>query len=216
MAVNERILIVTSVEAEREAIRRGIGDTERFEVAVVGVGSASAAAGTAAALANGSYRLVINAGIGGGFAGQADIGTLVIASECVAADLGAETADGFVLIDELGFGSARIQTESQLSDSWQMKLGQAGITSIVAPIVTVTTVTGTASTASKLETLVPGAAAEAMEGFGAATAAKLFATPFIEIRAISNAVGPRNREDWRIKDALMALEAASKVLVEVV
>ncbi|HZG76719.1 MAG TPA: futalosine hydrolase, partial [Paenibacillus sp.] len=39
--------------------------------------------------------------------------------------------------------------------------------------------------------------------------------PVLEIRAVSNAVGPRDRAAWRIGDALAALETASAILPEV-
>jgi futalosine hydrolase len=54
-----------------------------------------------------------------------------------------------------------------------------------------------------------------MEGFGVAAAAHSFGIPVIEIRAISNAVGPRDREAWRIKEALDSLKAASTIFSEV-
>ncbi|MEC0122600.1 futalosine hydrolase, partial [Paenibacillus apiarius] len=62
---------------------------------------------------------------------------------------------------------------------------------------------------------VPGAAAEAMEGYGVAVAAQACGVPVLELRSVSNAVGPRNRDAWRIPEALKALEAASAVLMEV-
>lgn len=62
---------------------------------------------------------------------------------------------------------------------------------------------------------MPGATAEGMEGFGVAAAALDSGVPILEIRAISNAVGPRDRTAWRIQEALDALEAASTVLLEV-
>ena len=53
-----------------------------------------------------SYRLVICAGIGGGFPGRAEVGSRpVVADEAVAADRGVETPEGFLTLDELGFGS---------------------------------------------------------------------------------------------------------------
>ncbi len=51
----------------------------------------------------------------------------------------------------------------------------------------------------------PRAAAEAMEGFGVAEAAAAQSVPALEVRAISNAVGPRDRAAWRIGEALEAL-----------
>jgi futalosine hydrolase len=209
------VLIVTAVEAERQAILRGWPDAN---VVAVGVGAAVAAAGTAAALAANaaSCRLVISAGIGGGFSGQAAIGSLVLADSIIAADLGAQTLEGgFHSVEELGFGSSRIAASPQWSRQLLGALQAAGLAVCSGPILTVNTATGTADRAAALAARVPGAAAEAMEGHGVAAAAAAFGIPVAEIRAISNAVGPRDRAAWRIGDALAALEAGSKAIQEV-
>ncbi len=250
---NGRILIMTAVEAEREAVLRGLGGAEGFEVALAGVGPASAAARTAQAIGAGAaagsppaqnksttipegsaeaaegqagadsetaaqgcpYRLVISAGIGGGFPDCAPIGSLVVADAIIAPDLGAETPEGFRSVDELGFGSSSIEVDRELAGRLARALADAGQPTAVGPVLTVTTVTGSAGTAAALTERIPGAAAEAMEGYGVALAASLYGLPAIELRAISNAVGPRDRGAWRIKDALQALEAASRTLAEV-
>ncbi|MGN7382057.1 futalosine hydrolase [Paenibacillus sp. SAFN-117] len=210
-----RILVVTAVAAEREAVLRGLQDAGRFDVLAAGVGPAAAAAGTAAALASSGYGLVISAGIGGGFTGRAEVGSLVVADEIVAADLGAETPEGYRSVDELGFGAARIPADAGLVARLDAALREAGLAVAVGPAVTVSTVTGTAETAARLAARVPGAAAEGMEGFGVATAARQFGLPVLELRAISNPVGPRDRAAWRIGEALDALAAAGAVLQEV-
>jgi futalosine hydrolase len=51
-----------------------------------------------------------------------------------------------------------------------------------------------------------------MEGFGVATAAAAFGVPVLELRTISNAVGPRDRAAWRIPAALGALTTAFAAL----
>ncbi|MFD2611228.1 futalosine hydrolase [Paenibacillus gansuensis] len=216
----KKVLIVTAVEAERDAVLRGIRSTGqeragRIDVLAAGVGPAAAAAGTAAALARGSYGLVVSAGIAGGYAGRAAVGELVVASEIVAADLGAESPEGFLSVDELGFGSARIAADASLAARLAAALTAAGLPAHAGPVLTVSTVTGTAETAARLAQRVPGAVAEAMEGFGAASAAKQFGVPCAELRAVSNPVGPRDRGAWRIKEALAALEAASAAAAEV-
>ncbi|MFC0330576.1 futalosine hydrolase [Paenibacillus sepulcri] len=212
-----RVLIVTSVNAERDAVLRGLGGTgaERFEVLVGGVGVAAAAASTAGALALSRYDLIICAGIAGGFKDKAEIGTIVMASEIIAADLGAETPDGFLSVDELGFGSSRFQVNSGHLAALTEAIRAAGVSVQTGPVLTLSTVTGTAETAALLAERVPGAAAEAMEGYGIAAAAYQHGVPVLEIRAISNIVGPRDRDAWRIGDALKALEAASSILTEV-
>lgn len=210
------ILIVTAVAAERDAVLRGLGETQGdravFDVRSVGVGPAAAAAGTAIALAERSYGLVISAGIAGGFAGKAEPGQLVLADRIIAADLGAETPDGFQSVDALGFGSSVIESDPALVARCEDALRAAGLLVHTGPVLTVSTVTGTADTAELLTRRIPGAVAEAMEGYGAAVAAQSRSLPVLELRAISNLVGPRDRLAWRIKEALDALADASTVL----
>lgn len=216
-----RVLIVTAVDVERDAVLRGLKGDNRFDVVAAGVGPAAAAAGTAMKLAaadgaGAAYGLVVSAGIAGGFPGRAPLGSLVVATDIIAADLGVETSDGFASVDELGFGSSRIAADARLASALAAKLGgEAGLSVSTGPVLTVTTATGTAATAAEHERRVPGAAAEAMEGFGVATAAQQAGVPVLELRAISNAVGPRDRDAWRIGDALRALEQASTILAEV-
>jgi futalosine hydrolase len=157
----------------------------------------------------------VSAGIGGGFADRAAVGSLVVASEIVAADLGAETADGFASVDELGFGSARVPADAARASRAARALAEAGLAVAFGPVLTVSTATGTAATAWARAARVPGAAAEGMEGYGVAVAARNRGLPVLEIRAVSNAVGPRDRSAWRIGEALAALEAASAILLEV-
>lgn len=209
------ILIMTAVEAERDAVLRGLAGCQRAEVRLAGVGPASAAARTAAALARGGWRLVVSAGIGGGFAGVAGIGDLVLADAIAAADLGVETPDGFLPVDELGFGVSRIAADPDWTERIARRIEAAGLVFRRGPILTVSTATGTAATAAERARRVPGAAAEAMEGFGVASAAAEAGVPVIELRAVSNAVGPRDRAAWRIPEALAALEAAFAAAKEV-
>ncbi|MFC5652008.1 futalosine hydrolase [Paenibacillus solisilvae] len=211
----KRTLIVTAVEAEREAVLRGLGGQKDVDVLAGGVGPIAVAAKTAAALAAANYSLVISAGIGGGFAGQAEVGSVVVATESVSADLGVETADAFLSFEELGFGTTRFQVNTGLVQSLTAALKAAGLTVASGPILTVSTATGTAEHAAALAARVPGAAVEAMEGYGVASAAHNLGIPFIEIRTISNQVGPRDRDAWRIGDALKALQSASTVIAEV-
>ncbi|UJF35827.1 futalosine hydrolase [Paenibacillus hexagrammi] len=211
----QRVLVVTAVEAEKEAVLRGTGPLTNVDVVVVGVGAAAAAANTAAALSKADYGMVVMTGIAGGFAGKAEIGSIVMASEVIAADLGAETPEGFVSLDELGFGSARVPVEVGLASSIAQQLQEVGLPVVTGPVLTVTTVTGSAAKAEELLRRVPGAVAEAMEGYGAGVAAQMRGIPFMEFRAISNTIGPRDRSAWRIGSALTALEAASSVFREV-
>lgn len=218
MMIIKKILVMTAVEVEREAVLRGIRNGDRFDVQVAGVGPVAAAVSTATVLATGAsdYDLVVSAGIGGGFVGQAAIGSIVVASEVISADLGAETPEGFFSVDKLGFGTSRLNVETEVSIQLVEALRAGGLSVCYGPILTLSTVTGTANTALELTERIPGAAAEAMEGYGVAAAAHRHGIPFLEIRTISNEVGPRNKAAWKIGDALTALEAASTHLSEVI
>lgn len=211
----KRVLVMTAVSAERDAVLRGLHGNPGFDVLVAGVGSVAAAVNTVKALTSDNYSLVISAGIGGGFPGRADVGTLVVADRIVAADLGAETPDGFCSVDELGFGFSHILTDAALTEQVVGALSAANLPIITGPVLTVSTVTGTAATAFELAARVPGAAAEGMEGYGVGCAAFDRGLPVLEIRAISNIVGPRDRTAWRIKEALETLELACTALTEV-
>ncbi len=206
------ILAVTAVAAEADAVRAG-ADPARVHVAVVGVGPAAAAAGTARLLALAEaaahpYRAVVSAGIAGGFPGRAPVGTTVVAARSIAADLGAETPDGFLPVDELGFGTSVADADAALLEALASALPEA----VVGDILTLATVTGTAATAARLAAAHPAAVAEAMEGYAVACAAATAAVPFAELRTVSNPIGPRDRGSWRLAEALTALTAAAAVL----
>jgi futalosine hydrolase len=204
-----RLLVVTAVAAEAEAVRAGI-EPGTGTVEPVGVGPAAAAAGTARLLALAEaagrpYRAVLSAGIAGGFPGRAKVGSTVLGLRSLAADLGAESPDGFLPIEALGFGTSVLDADAALLRALTSALPQA----IHGDILTLATVTGTATTASALAERYPAAAAEAMEGYGVATAAANADVPFAEVRTISNHIGPRDRAAWRLAEAFAALTAAA-------
>lgn len=182
--------------------------TGAYDLLTAGVGPALAAASTAtaltaAALSDTPYDLVVSAGIAGGFQPDAPVGSLVVADEITVADLGAETPDGFVPVTGLGFGVVSHRPpESLVRDVAAATGGRAGT------VLTVSTVTGTAARATELRARHPRALAEAMEGFGVAEAAAAHGVPVLELRAVSNPVGPRDRAAWRIGEALAALTEA--------
>ncbi|MFD7919040.1 futalosine hydrolase [Streptomyces sp. NPDC059740] len=207
------------------AVHRCTGPGELVvDVVAAGVGPAAAAAGTATALTAAAlraapadaarpYDLVVSAGIGGGFTGAdaaggpaagapagAPVGSAVVADAIVAADLGAQTPDGFLSVTQLGFGrDVHLPPPDLVAALTAASGARAGA------VLTGSTVTGSAARAAELAARHPQALAEAMEGFGVAEAAAAYGLPVAEIRTVSNPVGPRDRAAWRIGDALAAL-----------
>jgi futalosine hydrolase len=217
-----RFLVATAVPAERDAVARALPGTARevglpgaalhriagphtYDLLAAGVGPGRAAASTAsaltaAALDGAPFTLVVCAGIAGGFGPGAPVGSLVVADEITVADLGAESADGFLPVTELGFGTVSHRPPPSL-----VRAACAATGAHAGTVLTVSTATGTAARADALRARHPRALAEAMEGFGVAEAAALHGVPVLEVRAVSNPVGPRDRAAWRIGDALAAL-----------
>ncbi|MDT5033626.1 MAG: futalosine hydrolase, partial [Actinoplanes sp.] len=112
---------------------------------------------------------------------------------------------GFLAIDELGFGTSTLPADANLRKTLKERLPYARD----GDILTLATVTGTAATAAALAARYPGALAEAMEGYGVASAAALAGVAYAEIRTISNPIGPRDRAAWRLSEALAALTTAA-------
>jgi futalosine hydrolase len=210
-----RVLVVAAVEPESLAIGRGLGlaGDDRIAVEVIGVGPAAAAATTARLLARAeadgsAYDLVVCMGIAGGFVDRAPAGAMVLARRTVAADLGADSPDGFLPLETLGIGASTVECDADALAVLRERLPAA----IVGDILTVSTVTGTAERAAELAARHPDAVAEAMEGFGAATAARQAGAAYAEVRTIANPVGPRDRGAWRIDEAFAALAVAASGL----
>ncbi|MFA9457521.1 futalosine hydrolase [Halalkalibacter sp. AB-rgal2] len=209
------VLIMTSVEAEKQAIEAGLGRNRRFHVKLAGVGPVEAAVATALELARGSYQYVLNMGIAGGFEERTPVGSIVIASRQILADLGVQTDEGFQKVEALGFGQSTLVPDETYVDELTLFGSDSNISMQVGEILTLSTVTGTAKRTIELKEQYPKAAAEAMEGFGVGLAASKVGIPFMEVRAISNVIGPRDRDAWRIADALQALKETSQYITEV-
>ena len=174
------VLVVTAVEAERDAAVGKLSKSEPIEVGGykglsvptaagevhafhAGVGPVAAAATTAVLLALGpGYEFVVSAGIAGGFAGRAEVGDVVWADQVVAADQGVLTDDGFLSLRELGLpgnGGYAIgdlgYRDRLAAGSFQLRGGD---------VLTLSCMTGTAERAAELAVRYPRAVAEAMKG----------------------------------------------------
>ncbi len=131
-----------------------------FDLLAAGVGPALAAASTAAALtaaALGSarpYGLVVSAPVSAAASGGRTRRLAGVADEITAADLGAETADGFLPVTDLGFGTASPTGRPPASSPpWPAATGARPGT-----VLTGSTVTGTAERAALLRDQSPARA----------------------------------------------------------
>lgn len=216
-----RLLAVVATEQERAALLRAVtaepatvgpyraARTPVADVLVSGIGPAAAAAATATALALGSYELVLSLGICGGFRGTAVPGDLVVATELVAADLGADSTEGFLSMSALGWADDVAAVDPELVTAAAARLGDA----VTGPVVTVSTVTGTRDRADVLAERY-GPVGEAMEGWGVLEGARPHGLPVLEVRTVSNVVGDRDTSSWDIPAAFAALSRAGEALLQ--
>ncbi len=193
------IVVATPAEAER------LLDLNA-RVIVSGVGVVAAALATARALAREKTGLVISAGIGGAYPSSGLLpGDLALSSEIVQADLGAWDDSRFLDFDELGLSILPDSPHAGRFSTWPTASEVARRTGArLGSMLTLSSVTGSVEAAAFLEERFPGALTEGMEGAGIAHAALLAGVPVLEVRGVSNAVGPRDRASWQIPQALAA------------
>ena len=189
------------------------GEAEVFadlgcQMTVCGVGAVAAALSTAQACTTHRPRLVVSTGIAGAFAPSGlQPGDLAVSSAMIQADYGAELGDDFLDLAALGL---RVSEWDGAADFgiFAAAPGYAELAHTLGatcgPMLTLNTVTGTAQRADVLLRRFPDALTEGMEGAGVAHAAALAGIPALEMRGISNLVGPRDRDSWRIPQALAA------------
>jgi futalosine hydrolase len=218
-----KILYVTATATEGATLNK-IPDLERFrEVSrfgkleihslITGIGSVS----TSWALKqwidnNGKPDLAINGGIAGSYKDEFVVGDVVMPVTDCFADAGIEDGDNFLTLTEAGLVRA---------DEFPFRHGliysdfknKEKITSIIKPVdaITVNTATGSERTRGKLlKKFNPDI--ETMEGATFFYICSLEYIPFLSLRAISNKVEPRNKNNWNIP---LALNNLSEKLFEV-
>lgn len=187
------------------------------EVAVTGIGAVNAALGTLQAASESRPDLIINVGIAGAFPQSSlQIGDVVVSSQITYASMGAENSNGsFLDLRTLGFplhgtfyNQLPVWSEAaQVAEMLNLPAGE---------MLTVDTATGTQTSLKRLQSCHPEAFTEGMEGAGVAMAGLRLDVPVLEVRGISNMVGPRDRESWKIPLALKNCRDALGRLLDVV
>lgn len=177
-------------------------------VCLTGVGIMVATESLARTLANTRYDFALQAGVAGAFDRNIPLGEVVQVEREALADLGAEDRDGS-LLDVFTLGLAG-KDDAPFRDGnlWSATSEGApgGAFSRLRKVsgITVQTVSGTASTIASRAARY-GADVETMEGAPFHYCCLHAGVPFVQLRAISNYVEPRNREAWKMHDAIAAL-----------
>lgn len=208
-----RILVVSATPAESE-ILKAMNGVDLIPV-VTGVGTVATAWTLTRYFCGGQLPdLAINIGIAGSFNSDIQPGDVVMpVSDCFA-DAGVEDRSGFLSLseaglqdpDELPFRSGRIIAENRF---------MSAASEILRPVsaITVNTATGSLQTIARLSGKY-NPDIETMEGAAFFYVCSREKIPFMALRAVSNIVEPRNRENWKIGLALANLSVKlNEVLV---
>jgi futalosine hydrolase len=195
-----RILLVTATAMEVAPIASAIGS--RVHLLTTGIGMVATAVACARALTRTSYDLAIDVGVCGAFDRSLPPGSVVHVTEDRIAELGAEDGDGFLTMADLQLPAEElfVNVAPPTNAALAMLPTVRGIT--------VNTVHGNPSS---IDAIVARCRpqVETMEGAAFMSACLAAGVPFAQVRAVSNFVERRNRDAWRIAEAITNLGAAT-------
>lgn len=186
-----------------------------IDLLVSGAGQVSTAITLTKAFAGTQYDLAINTGLAGTFGEFNDRTEVVLIKQDCFSDLGAQDDQEFLTITDLNLP---VYGSHFFENGW-LKPKEVNLKSLEnlrkVKGITVNTVHGETEAIRKVvKRLNPDV--ETMEGAAFFLAAMDAEVPCIQIRAISNKVEKRNREAWKIKEALFAAnKKLSQVLNEI-
>ncbi len=206
-----KILYVTATAIEAESLKKILhmspvpGAIHNFEFSflVTGVGSVSTAWVLKQWISiNGKPDLAINAGIAGSFKDEIGIGeTVLVHSDCFA-DAGIEDGSNFITLFEAGFiEENEFPYKNGILNADAFYFDK--VKNILKPVkaITVNTSTGSEVTRDRLiKKYNPDI--ETMEGATFFYICSRESVPFLALRAISNKVEKRNKDNWNITLAL--------------
>lgn len=177
-----------------------------LEVLITGVGLPATIYALTVKLMQHKYDLVLQAGVCGSFDRDIPLGSLVnIVSERYG-DLGAEDHDNYIDIFDLGLLDAQtfpFSDKCLLSPGFDHPMIQT-LQRVTA--ITVNTISGSEKTI-QIRAALFNTQVESMEGLGLHYVCLQQKIPFVQIRAISNYVTPRDRSSWKMKEAVINLNA---------
>ena len=152
-------------------------------------------------LAINNYDLAINVGIAGSFDFNIRMGEVVLVTEDIFAEQGAEDGEEFLSLNDLGFGQITQFPVSHRHRADDLKISGLNINPLEmiekVKAITVNKVHGHELTISKTLSRFK-AQVESMEGAAFFYACNQSQTPCLQIRSISNYVETRAKEKWNI------------------
>lgn len=190
------------------------GESQRLKVRFhqSGVGMLASAVSLTRLVSEEKPDLIIQAGIAGCFEPNMPLGKVVVIKEEILGDLGVEEEGKWKDIFDLKLEKSNYHPfeKRKLPNPWLSTYNLLKL-----PELTGITVNQISTQPTRIEQLKKkyGAIVESMEGAALHFICREANIPFIQIRAISNYVGERNKAHWKMKEAI---EALNEVLVKYV
>ncbi len=185
-------------------------DNIEVQVLITGIGSINMTFNLTALLStNPAYDLAINAGLGGAFDTTSTLGEVVNIVKDTFADIGVFEQDNkFVSAFDLKFIDGN---DFPFSNNWLVNPDNEGNFLPNRTAITVNTVSGSAISIMQVKEFK--ADIESMEGAGFAFVCGKFGQKYLQIRAVSNYIEPRNRGNWEVE---LALANLNEVLIQMI
>jgi futalosine hydrolase len=199
MQDKNRILIVAATKMEI-APSLPVLKKKGIPVAITGIGAAPSVYNMLKAIVQYQPSMLIQAGIAGCFDRKYPLGEVLVVKEERFADLGVEEHKQWKSVFDMGFiaPGQKPFTNGSLINSHKKIQGITGMEAVAG--VTVNEVTTNKNRIRLLKS--QGAVVESMEGAALHYVALMEKIPFLQIRAISNYVGERDKSKWNFKDAI--------------
>jgi futalosine hydrolase len=182
----------------------GTADANKVEVLITGVGSCATSHALTRNMLKRTPEMVIQAGIGGSFRKEYAPGSVVFIDEEVFADLGAWKDEGFEDIFDMGFAD---RNEMPYTNGMLVNPSTERWTKYSLSFVRGATINCISSTDQHVNAIQKkyDPVIESMEGAALHYVCIKENIPFIQLRAVSNYTGDRNKNQWKMKEAIAAL-----------
>ncbi len=194
------VLLVSATEFE---IASYLKQKDRIDVLLTGVGMPMALYQLQKKITENKYNLVIQAGLAGAFTTKFELGETVLVKQDTFGDLGIEEKELFTPIFETDLFN---KNEFPFENGWLVNKSNILQQSTIAVVkaVTINKVTDKGSVKQQLiDSFNPDI--ETMEGAALHYVCLQQNIPFIQLRAISNYVGERDKTKWKIDVAITNL-----------
>jgi len=209
-----QILLVSATEMEiKPFLLSDLKKLDTIDVLITGIGIPATMYHLTKSLIEKKYDLVIQAGVGGSFSKKIKLAEVVLVSRDIFADIGAKEKGKFIPLSVMGLQDAN---EYPYEDGWLINKNEALKTKKFQAVkgITISTIT---DDKKHIKEMVKHFAAdvESMEGAALHYICLQQTVPFIQLRAISNKVGDRDKRKWKMKKAIENLNTElSKLLKE--